>query len=125
MAAIALALSTLFELVVYLAGGPIIWVASTFAIITAASAGIALGTLDGELFPTEVRGTSNGVLLLAGVAGAITGLLVASNLDDTLGGLGPAIAVCGIGPIIAAVLVIPWLPETRDRTLDNVSPSEV
>jgi len=123
--AIALALSTLFEIVVYLAGGPIIWVASTFAIITAASAGIALGTLDGELFPTEVRGTSNGVLLLAGVAGAITGLLVASNLDDNLGGLGPAIALCGIGPIIAAVAVVPWLPETRDRTLDNVSPSEV
>jgi hypothetical protein len=39
--------------------------------------------------------------------------------------LGPAIAVCGIAPLLAAIFVLPWLPEPAARTLDEVSPSEV
>jgi hypothetical protein len=50
---------------------------------------------------------------------------VATNLDDVLGGLGPAIAVCGVAPLLAAALVLPWLPEPAARSLDEVSPSEV
>ena len=52
---------------------PLLWVAPTIAIVAAACAGLALGTLDAELFPTETRGTSNGFLLVAGVAGSAVG----------------------------------------------------
>ena len=41
-----------------------------------------------------------------------------------MGGLGPAIAICGIPTLIAAVLLVPRLPETSARSLDDVSPTE-
>ena len=59
------------------------------------------------------------------VAGSAAGLLLATNLEDAVGGLGNAIALCGIAPLLAATLVVPWLPEPAARTLDDVSPSEV
>ena len=125
LAIAALAAGTIFEMVLFLGGGPVIWVASTVGIVAAACAGLAISTLSGELFPTEVRATSNAILLVCGVAGAIVGLLVATNLEGAVGSLGAGIAVCGIAPLLAAAFVLPWLPETKDRTLDTVSPSEV
>ena len=95
------------------------------AILFAGGATIALGTLDAELFPTEVRSTGNALLLVCGVAGSVVGLLLAGLLADEIGGLGPAIAVCGLAPLIAAVLVVPRLPEAAHRDLDDVSPSEM
>ena len=86
--------------------------------------GLALGTLDAELFPTEVRGTSSGFLLVSGVAGSAVGLVLATQLKSFAGGLGPAIALCGIASLVAAIFVVPRLPETADRRLDDVSPSE-
>jgi len=106
-------------------GGVVLWITPVISIIAAACAGLALGTLDAELFPTEVRGTSNGFLLVSGVAGSAVGLLLATQLADVMGGLGPAIAVCGAATIVAAVFVVPRLPETADRRLDDVSPSEI
>jgi predicted MFS family arabinose efflux permease len=105
--------------------GALLWITPVISIIAAACAGLALGTLDAELFPTEVRGTSNGFLLVSGVAGSAVGLVLATQLKDVMGGLGPAIAVCGIATLLAALFVVPRLPETADRRLDEVSPSEV
>jgi MFS family permease len=122
---IALAVGSLFEIGFFLGGGAVLWFTSMVAIVAAACSGLALGTLGTELFPTEVRGTSNGLLIVCGVAGSATGLLLATNLDDTLGGLGPAIALCGIAPLVAAAFVVPFLPEAASRKLDDVSPSEV
>jgi MFS family permease len=81
--------------------------------------------MDAELFPTEVRGTSNAFLLIASVLGSVVGLVVAGQLSDSIGGLGKAIALCGIAPILAAIFLIPRLPETSGHALDDVSPSEV
>jgi MFS family permease len=110
----------------FLAGNDLLlWITPVIAIIAAACAGLALGTLDAELFPTEARGTSSGFLLVSGVAGSAVGLVVATQLRDVVGGLGPAIALCGIASLLAAVFVVPRLPETAERHLDDVSPSEV
>ena len=81
--------------------------------------------MDAELFATEVRGTANGILLICSVLGSVTGFLLTSVLRDQIGSLGGAIAVCGIAPIIAAVFLLPRLPESSGRSLDDVSPSEV
>ncbi|HXY95170.1 MAG TPA: MFS transporter [Acidimicrobiia bacterium] len=125
VAVAGLLLATAFQMAFFLASDDVLlWVAPAVAIVAAASAGLALGTLDAELFPTEVRGTSNGLLLVAGVAGSATGLLVATQLRDAMGGLGAAIAVCGIPTLVAAVLLVPRLPETVARRLDDVSPTE-
>jgi len=122
---IALAASSAFQMAFFLGSGATLWVASTLAIVAAACAGLALGAFSTELFPTEVRGTSSALLLVCGVSGSATGLLLATNLDTVVGGLGPAIALCGIAPLVAAFLVLPWLPEPAERTLDEISPSEV
>ena len=49
---------------------------------------------------------------------------LATQLRDTMGGLGPAIALCGAATIIAAIFVVPRLPETAASDLDAVSPTE-
>jgi MFS family permease len=122
---VGLLVATVFQGAFFLAGGPLLlWITPVIAIVAAACAGLALGTLDAELFPTEVRGTSSGFLLVSGVAGSAVGLVLATQLKDVVGGLGPAIAVCGIASLVAAIFVVPRLPETADRRLDEVSPSE-
>jgi MFS family permease len=123
---IGLLVATGFQAAFFLAGGDfLLWVAPAVAIVAAACAGLALGTLDAELFPTEVRGTSNGFILVSAVAGSAVGLVLATQLKDFAGGLGPAIALCGVATLVAAIFVVPRLPETAERRLDDVSPSEL
>ena len=125
VAAIGLGVGAAAQMVFFLVGGPSLWVASAVAILFAGGATIALGTLDAELFPTEVRSTGNALLLVAGVSGSVVGLLLAGLLSDEVGGLGPAIAICGLAPLVAAVFIVPRLPEAAHRDLDEVSPSEM
>jgi hypothetical protein len=116
--------ATVFQMAFFLGSGAVLWFTATIAIVAASSAAIVLAAFDTELFPTEVRGTSNALLLVCAVAGSAAGLLLATNLEDVLDGLGPAIAVCGVASLLAAAFVMPWLPETADRDLDDISPSE-
>jgi MFS family permease len=122
---VGLLIATLFQMAFFLGSDALLWIAPAIAIVAAACAGLATGTMDAELFPTETRGSTNGFLLVCGVAGSALGLLLATRLDDVVGGLGPAIALSGIAPIVAAIFIVPRLPETRNRTLDELSPSEV
>ena len=123
---IGLLVATGAQAAFFLAGDDLLlWITPVIAIVAAACAGLALGTLDAELFPTEARGTSSGFLLVSGVAGSAVGLVLATQLRDVVGGLGNAIALCGIASLLAAVFVVPRLPETAERRLDDVSPSEV
>jgi MFS family permease len=124
VAVIALLIATLSQMTFFLTGGATLWIASAVSVLTSAAAGIALGTLDVELFPTEVRGTSNAVLLVVTVLGSMTGFALAGALSDPLDGIGRAIAVCGIAALIAAIFFVPRLPETHARMLDDISPSE-
>jgi MFS family permease len=122
---IGLLIASVFQMAFFLGSGVLLWIMPTIAIVAAACAGLGVGAANAELFPTEARGTSNGFLLTCGVAGAAVGLLVATHLEHLVGGLGPAIALCGIAPLAAALLIVPRLPETRARTLEEISPSEV
>lgn len=125
VAVVSVILGTLCTVVFFLGQGAVLWIFMTISIVAAAPAALALGTMDAELFPTEVRGTSNALLLIASVAGSVVGLVVAGQLSDPLGGLGYAIALCGIAPIVAAIFLVPRLPESGGQELDDVSPSEV
>jgi MFS family permease len=124
VAIVALLVATSTQMIFFLQGGTILWITSAVSVLTSAAAGIALGTLDAELFPTELRGTSNAMLLIVSVLGSVTGLVIAGTLSDPLGGIGRSIALCGIAGMFAAIFFVPRLPETHDQTLDEVSPSE-
>jgi MFS family permease len=124
VAAICLAIATATQMVFFLIGGPTLWVMAAVSILAAGAGGIALGTMDAELFATEVRSTSNALLTIVGVTGSVTGLVIAGLLSDPMGGLGRSIALTGIGTLLAAWLVVPRLPESGMRALDDVSPTE-
>jgi predicted MFS family arabinose efflux permease len=122
VAAVALAIATATQMVFFLTGGPVLWVMAATSIFMAGASGIALATLDAELFSTEVRSTSNALLLVIGVLGSATGLLLAGGLSDRLGGLGRSTALTGIGALVVALLVVPLLPEPAAHMLDEISP---
>ena len=123
VAAIALFAGTAAQMVFFLYGSVLLWLSSTAAIILGGIAAPALGAFNGEMFPTEIRGTANAFLVVAGVTGSAVGLMLSGNLSDPLG-QGEAIALMGIASLAASLLVL-RLPETANRTLDEVSPSEV
>jgi MFS family permease len=123
VAAIALFAGTVAQMVFFLYGSPLLWLASAAAIILGGISAPALGAFNGEMFPTEIRGTANAFLLVAGVAGSAVGLVVSGSLSDRIG-LGEALALTGIASLVASLMVL-RLPETASRSLDEVSPSEV
>ena len=123
VAATALFLGTAAQMAFFLYGGVVLWLTSAVAIILGGIAAPALGAFNGEMFPTEIRGTANAFLIVAGVAGSALGLLTTGRLSHQLG-RGDAIALTGIASLVASLLVL-RLPETADRALDEVSPSEV
>ena len=59
------------RIVFFLGYGAVLWIFMTVAIVAAAPATLAIGTLDAELFPTEIRGTSNALLLVTSVLGSV------------------------------------------------------
>ena len=123
MAAIALFAGTVAQMVFYLYGSAVLWVSSAAAIVLGGIAAPALGAFNGEMFPTEIRGTANAMLLVAGVAGSAVGLVMSGSLSGRLG-LGTALALTGIASLVASLLVL-LLPETAARSLEDVSPSGV
>jgi MFS family permease len=125
IAAVALTIATATQMIFFLAGGALIWVMAASSIVAASAGGIALGTLGIELFPTETRSTSNGLLGVIGVFGSALGFVVTGLLaHGHPGGLGRAIAVCGIAALVASVLLVPLLPESSAQSLDDVSPTD-
>jgi MFS family permease len=123
VAATALFAGTVAQMVFFLNGSALLWLSSAAAIILGGIAGPALGAFNGEMFPTEIRGTANAFLLVAGVTGSAVGLVLSGSLSDRIG-LGEALALTGIASLVASLLVL-RLPESADRPLDEVSPSEV
>ena len=124
VAATFLALAGLCQIGFFLSSGVWLYVFSILSVLAASCGGLAISTMGAELFPTEVRGTSNGMLLVVSVLGSATGLLIAGQLSDPLGGIGRAIALCAIPTIVAAILFVPRLPEPAGKSLDEISPTE-
>jgi putative MFS transporter len=96
-------------------------VLTMFAYQAARTATSALST---ELFPTAIRAT--GYNLCVQVIGQICWMLspvVIGLLSAPLGGLGNAASIFAAGPILGVVLIVWFVPETRGRTLEELSPS--
>lgn len=96
-------------------------VVTMFAYQAARTATSALST---ELFPTAIRAT--GYNLCVQVIGQVCWMLspvVIGLLSGPLGGLGNASSIFAAGPFIGIVVVLFLIPETRGKTLEELSPS--
>ncbi len=82
----------------------------------------ATSALSAELFPTEIRaaGYSSTIQTLGQLAWFISPVLVGA-MSLFLGGLGNAAAVCALGPILGAVLILLYAPETCGKTLEELA----
>lgn len=107
----------------FAAGGPTMWVASSVGSLVGAAVIPSLGALLPELFPTLRRSTASGLLNAVGVVGSITGLIVVGRLVPHHG-YGPTILTLAIAPLVVAVLAL-LLPESAGRELEELNPDEV
>jgi MFS family permease len=116
----AVAIMLLFQT----AGHTAMLIAMVATVFAFQGARTATATYSAELFPTEIRATSYS--LTVQLLGRITALLTPFTigaLSRSLGGLGNAVAAVSIGPVIGAVLVALFAPETRGKPLEELAAS--
>jgi putative MFS transporter len=83
----------------------------------------ATSALSTELFPTAIRAT--GYSLCVQVIGQICWMLspvAIGVLSKPLGGLGNAASIFAAGPILGVAIIFWFVPETRGKTLEQLSP---
>jgi MFS family permease len=115
---------TVLTVAMVLLGGWPMWALSVAGAICGAMVVPALGVYGPELFPTSLRGRANGAISILGVTGSVLGLAAAGFLSDRWDGLGPALAVLAVGPLLMAVLVLVAYPETVHRELEDLNPED-
>jgi MFS family permease len=96
-------------------------VLTMFAYQAARTATSALST---ELFPTAIRATGYSlcVQVIGQICWALSPLAI-GLLSAPLGGLGNAASIFAIGPLFGVALVWWFIPETRGKTLEELSPN--
>jgi hypothetical protein len=83
---------------------------------------VLVRALGSELFPTSYRSTASSARMLAATLGGSLGLVLESVLYGVLGSHTAAISALLPGFVVAAILVIAFLPEPAARELEEVSP---
>ncbi len=113
-----------FTVLQMLSSGWSMWTLSLTASVIGAAAIPAMGVYNPELFPTSLRGRANGVIAVFGTVGTIIGLVTAGVLSDRWDGLGPALALLSLGPLIVGLLVLFAYPETAKQELEQLNPED-
>jgi MFS family permease len=86
----------------------------------------ATSALSSELFPTGARATGYCLTVqVFGQLGWMLAPLAVGELSAPLGGLGKAASLFAVGPLIGVVLLLTLVPETRGKTLEELSPEPV
>jgi MFS transporter, putative metabolite:H+ symporter len=102
-------------------GEGLLTAALTLAIFGASAVLPVLNAYTAEMFPTEFRADafawSNNLL---GRVGYVLSPLVVGELASRHG-WGPSVAATAAFPLIALVLILAWLPETRGRELEEIA----
>jgi len=109
-------------------GGGNLWMLAMMALTMFAYQGArsAASAISSELFPTVSRATGYSLTVqVIGQLGWTLSPLMVGWLSLRMGSLGDAASLFAIGPIIGAVLVLAFVPETRGRTLEQLSPEHL
>ena len=104
-----------------LSSPPLLFIGIVVAVFGAAAVLPPLNALNTELFPTHLRADafawSNN--LLGRIGYVLAPLAVGAAAEHV--GWGPAVASTAAGPILAIVLLLRWIPETRGRELEDTA----
>jgi len=78
-------------------------------------------TITTELFPTEIRAESFGIAnsLIGRSAGVLSPLVV--GLLSVRFGYGAAVQTTALGPLLAMLLILLFVPETRGKELEETA----
>ena len=104
----------------FLTGSPWLWLFAFMGQVVGSLSLAASGVYTPELFPTRMRAGANTLILGCAVAGSGAGLATAGALAGPLG-VGRAIALLAVFPLLAAGLIALFFPETRGRELEETS----
>ena len=102
--------------------GPAMWITALLGGIVAAAMVPAITVFGPELFPTSLRGRANGIVSMAAMGGSVVGLVAAGRLEESLGSFGRTMSLLAIAPVIMAVLVLAFFPETRAASSRTSTP---
>ena len=114
---------TLFIVSSYYLSGGLMWAGHLVGVVLGALT-VALGVYGPELFSTTHRARANGIIVALGVLGSATGLILVGAIVDRLDNYGHALAIVGIGPMLAAALVMARFPETARVELETLNPDD-
>jgi MFS transporter, AAHS family, benzoate transport protein len=115
-----LTLGTISFAGLFLVPPPWTWLLALGGTLLGAPAAAALATFGPELFPTRIRSAVNLIVIAMGVTGSAIGLVVAGALGDEIG-IGKAVASLVAFPLLSALLIALFFPETAGRDLDETS----
>jgi MFS family permease len=103
-------------------GSPVAAIAGYLLAVLAASVyGPAMGAIGAELFPTSIRATTSGWMSVAGILGAVSGLVLFGVLVSALDNFWIAAAVVAL-PVLAVCPLFARLPETMGMELEESAP---
>jgi MFS family permease len=120
---IAVVAGAAFTTLAYLNSGYLLWLFATVGFMAGAATIPALGVYGPELFPTAQRGRANGVIQIVAVTGSSVGLLIAGTIADR-SGLGDAMTVLLIAPVLVGLAVVKFYPETAGLELEELNPED-
>ena len=101
-----------------------VWVVTATSFLTDVSSEMIFNLV--PLFLANVLNAGTAVIgLIDGLAETTASLMkiYAGGLSDKLGGIGRSVALTGVGSFLVALIVVPLLPESAARALDDVSPT--
>lgn len=108
----------------YLQSGWPMWLWGVVGGLAAGALVPVLGAYTSELFGTSLRARSNGQMTVVGVAGSVVGLQIVGNLTEPLGGFGQAFVLVAAAPLLVAVLIFLFFPETAREELEDINPED-
>ena len=126
VAAFSLVVGSLAMVAGYLSHGWEMWFFHMIAQVLGGALIPATTVLGPELFPTNLRGVSFGIFTIAQGVGSVIGLLLVGWLAGSarLGNLGLPMAVVGVGPILMAIILLRYFPETAHLELEQINPED-
>ncbi len=120
----SLSIAVVFSALSYQLTGAGLWITACISATCAAATVPAMRGYQTELFPTRSRGRVGGMLDVVLVAGSATGLFAVGYLSERTGSLGQSIGMMVFAPLIVAVVIILFFPETADQELETFNPDD-